>query len=163
MTDIAYLFCIYSALGWLVEVVFFYLKTGKYCKRGVLNGAYCPLYGFSLAVITVMSDDLSGSIAALFVVSAVVCTVFELLTGVIFDKLLARKMWDYSDRVLNIGGYVCLQFTVIWGVIATACVKMLNPMLLASGTPADSAMRAVLATSVIIFMICDLFTFVKVK
>lgn len=163
MLNITYLFCVYSVLGWIVEVVFFFVKTGKIHKRGILNGAYCPLYGFSLAVCTMLTNGIINNLFLSFLVCALICTSFELITGIILDKILKHKMWDYAEQRINLGGYICLSFTIIWGVIAALCVKYLNPILLMSGSASDTAIKAVFCIALSAFMIADMFSFIKTR
>ena len=163
LLNLTYLFCIYSILGWIVEVIFFYLKTGKYNKRGILNGAYCPLYGFSLAVCTVLTQSVRNNLFIMILICGTVCTVFELLTGVVFYKLLNHKMWDYTERPMNIGGYVCLSFTIIWGTAAAVCVKYLNPLILIGNSAADIALKTVFCIALCAFMIADICSFIKIR
>lgn len=51
--NLLFYFAIYSFAGWCGEVVFATVRHGKFVNRGMLHGAYCPIYGFGL--ITVMS------------------------------------------------------------------------------------------------------------
>ena len=157
MLNLTYLFCVYSVLGWIVEVVFFYLKTGKFHSRGILNGTYCPLYGFSLAVCTILTYNTINKFIFSFFICAFICTSFELITGIIFDKFLNHKMWEYKEQKINFGGYICLAFAVIWGIIATLCIKYLNPFLLS----VNESTKAALTIALIAFMIADIFSFVK--
>ncbi len=163
LLELTYLFCIYSVLGWIVEVVYFYYKTSKFHKRGILHGAYCPLYGFSLAFCTALTYDIIDNFFFSFLVCTMICTVFELITGIVFDRLLKRKMWDYTGMKFNLGGYICLSFALIWGITATICIRYLNPLLLMSSNPTDIIMKSVFSTVLIIFMITDMFSFIKTR
>lgn len=109
-------FYIYAFLGWVVEVAFHALKCGKFINRGMLAGAVCPIYGFGAVIIIYLLDPLKSNIFILFIGSAIVCTVLEYLVGLGLDKLFHKRWWDYSDVPFNIGGYVCLQFSVYWGI-----------------------------------------------
>ncbi len=159
MIDILYIFAVYSILGWLLEIVFFYIKSGHLQKRGILRGAYCPLYGFSMAICTLLTKGVTDMPVLCFFANAAVCTAFELMTAVIFDKLLGKKLWDYTGMRLNLNGYICLSFSAIWGVIATVCIKYLNPVIFAYGG-AENA-KAVFAAAFCIMISADLFSYVK--
>lgn len=156
MLDITYLFCVYSVLGWVTEVAFFFAKTGKFHKRGILRGAYCPLYGFSLAVCTALSDGMT--FVGTLLVCGAVCTAFELICGIVFDRLLGRVMWDYTDRRLNVSGYICAEFAAIWAVAAALCVRVLNPLILAAPT----AVKCGVCIALCALMIADMVSFVKI-
>ncbi len=160
MLDIVFLFCVYSFFGWVVEVVFFYIKTKKIQKRGILSGPYCPLYGFSLAVCTEMMKN-TDNLFFEFIICALVCTAFELITAIIFDKMLFKPMWDYSGCKYNLHGYICLKYSIIWGVTALLCVHLLNPILLQSGSSFFIITKTVASVGIIYFMATDVLTKVK--
>lgn len=65
--------------------------------------------------------------AAAFAGSAVLTTVLEFITGFVLDKLFGRRWWDYSDKKFNIGGYICPQFTVVWGLACLLIMKVVQP------------------------------------
>ncbi|MFQ8832223.1 MAG: putative ABC transporter permease [Ruthenibacterium lactatiformans] len=35
--------------------------------------------------------------------------------------------WDYSDVPFNLGGYICLKFSLAWGVAVVAVMKGVQP------------------------------------
>lgn len=160
MADITYIFCIYSILGWILETVFFYIKSGKFLKRGILHGAYCPLYGFSMAVCTAITNRLHGRFLLTFLLCTFICTAFELITAIIFDKMLNVIMWDYSYQKYSLNGYICPQFAIIWGVLGSTCILYLNPLLLS--IPGFAAFRRIFSSAIMIFIIIDIFSFIKI-
>ncbi len=44
-------------------------------------------------------------------------TAIEFLFGVIFNILLRKNVWDYSDVPFNIMGQICPLYTFLWGVL----------------------------------------------
>ena len=50
-------------------------------------------------------------------------------TGWAMDKLFHNKWWDYSKLPFNIGGYVCLLFSLIWGVACVFIVYFVHPLI----------------------------------
>ena len=46
-------------------------------------------------------------------------------------KLYRTRWWDYTDKPFNIGGYVCLEFSLMWGVGAMVMVKVIHPTIAA--------------------------------
>ena len=39
------------------------------------------------------------------------------------------KWWDYSNERFNIGGYICLEFSVLWGFGALLILKVVHPVI----------------------------------
>lgn len=120
------LFFIYSFIGWIIETIYCSLMSKRFINRGFLKGPYCPMYGFSALIIIeiikffVLKIQMSGVsyFMSVFLISTIIATTVEFLTGLFIDKVFKMKLWDYSDRVLNIKGYVCLQFSLYWGFLA---------------------------------------------
>ena len=42
----------------------------------------------------------------------------ELISGLIVNRLLHLGVWDYSRMPLNIGGQICLLYSVLWGLLS---------------------------------------------
>ena len=116
-------FFTYGFLGWCTEVAYATTKQGKFVNRGFLNGPICPIYGVGVSVVIYFLTPLSGNLIFLYVTSTILVTVLEGLTGYFMDKIFHHKWWDYSNQPLNIGGYVCLIFSLVWGVACVAIVK----------------------------------------
>lgn len=125
--NLLFYFMIYSFAGWCGEVIFATVRHGKFVNRGMLHGAYCPIYGFGLIIVIVCLTPIKDSWLLLFVGSAVLTTVLEFVTGFVLDKIFGRRWWDYSNKKLNIGGYICPQFTVVWGLASLAIMKVIQP------------------------------------
>lgn len=53
---------------------------------------------------------------------AVICTVMELLAGLVLNVWLGLDVWDYSGVPGNIMGQVCPQFTIAWAALSTVAV-----------------------------------------
>ena len=56
-------------------------------------------------------------------------TAIEGITGFLLEKIFHNKWWDYSDQPMNIGGYVCVLFSLIWGVFCVLIVKVIHPLI----------------------------------
>ena len=119
-------FFIYSFLGWCTEVAFATVKQRSFVNRGFLNGPVCPVYGIGVGSVVLLLEPKELGLAALYIVSTVLVTVIEGMTGYLMDRIFHHKWWDYSEQPLNIGGYVCLPFSLVWGVAWGAIVRMIQ-------------------------------------
>lgn len=126
-----WLFLAYSFLGWVAETVVAAVLTRRFVNRGVFGGPVCCVYGFAALGITLFLPELRGSWFFLIVGSAIVSTIVEWLAGRILEKLGRRKWWDYSHKRFNLDGYICLQYSVLWGVLGALGLRFGNPLLLA--------------------------------
>jgi uncharacterized membrane protein len=125
--DLVLLFFIYGFLGWCAEVCYAALRSGGFVNRGFLNGPICPIYGVGMVIVILCLTPIQGSLLGLFLGSMVLTTVLEFLTGLALEKLFHLKWWDYSSRPLNLRGYVCLEFSILWGIGGTVIMKLIHP------------------------------------
>ena len=115
--NLLFYFAIYSFAGWCGEVVFATVRHGKFVNRGMLHGAYCPIYGFGLITVIVCLTPIKDSWLLLFVGSAVLTTVLEFITGCIVNLRFGLGVWDYSSVPFNLLGQVCLPFSIGWSML----------------------------------------------
>ena len=120
-------FVIYSVLGWCLEVCFCTINTGQFVNRGFLNGPVCPIYGFGMVIVLVALTPLAHSLPVLFVGGALLTSALELAAGWILKKVFHTSWWDYSDVPFNLGGYICLKFSLAWGGAVVAVMKGVQP------------------------------------
>lgn len=138
MTDIIYTsleyFYVYSFLGWCTEVVYQAVTKGIVVNRGFLNGPVCPIYGFGvLAVFRLLEAVGDGELyqqnaLVIFIFGVVLATLIELIGGWVLDKLFHARWWDYSELPFNFKGYICLEFSIIWGLGVLLVIRGVNPM-----------------------------------
>lgn len=125
-----WIFFIYAFLGWCTEVSYAALVTGKFVNRGFLNGPVCPVYGFGVVIVLTALAPLEHNLLLLFLGSVVLTSALEWLTGFVLEKLFHQRWWDYSDQPFNLGGYICLRFSIAWGFACMFVVKLLHPTVL---------------------------------
>ena len=122
-------FLVYSCLGWCLEVVYAAATTGQIVNRGFLNGPVCPIYGFGMVIVLFTLTPLEHSVLALYIGGVILPSVLELVGGWALYKLYRTRWWDYSDKPFNIGGYICLEFSLLWGVGTIVMMKAIHPVL----------------------------------
>lgn len=123
-------FFIYAFIGWILEVFYKAMTRGLFVNSGFLNGPYCPVYGFgAIGVLYFLSLVETSNKLVLFFSSMLIATFIEYLTGFILEKLFHMKWWDYSDRILNIKGYICLEFSLIWAALCFILYEAVHPLI----------------------------------
>ena len=120
-------FLIYSCLGWCVEVIYAAVTTGELVNRGFLNGPVCPIYGFGMILVLFALTPLEHSVLLLYIGGVVLPSALELAGGWLLYKVYHTRWWDYSDYPFNIGGYICLEFCLLWGVGTLVMMKAVHP------------------------------------
>lgn len=127
--ELVWIFIIYAIIGWCTEVSYAALDTGKFVNRGFLNGPYCPVYGCGVVIVITILTPLKHSLLILFIGSVILTTVLEFITGYLLEKVFHNQWWDYSDYPFNIKGYVCLKFSIYWGLACTFIMNVLHPII----------------------------------
>ena len=66
----------------------------------------------------------SKCLAVKCVIGSLTVTVIEFLFGFIFNIVLKKHVWDYSDKPFNLFGQVCLLFTLLWGLLCVVAIPL---------------------------------------
>ena len=122
-----WVFLIYSFIGWCSEVIYTSSITGQFVNRGFLLGPLCPIYGFGVLLVVLCLNPIKHNIVLLFFGSIFLTSLLEYVTGFILEKLFNERWWDYSDMPFNLNGYICLRFSLMWGIGCLFIVKVLFP------------------------------------
>ena len=129
-------FTIYSFSGWILETVFASMNERKVINRGFLTGFFCPIYGFG-AILVIQSfkwvnmvfTDYHSLLIISMLFSIFLVTLLEYITGFILEKIFNCKWWDYSDNAANLQGYICIKYSILWGLLAFLLVKIAQPVI----------------------------------
>lgn len=122
-----WIFFIYSFLGWIAEVIYVAADQGKFVNRGFLNGPVCPIYGVGAVCVILVLEPLKEYYLLLYIGSVFLASLIEYLTGFLLEKLFHSKWWDYSDQPFHIHGYICLKFSLLWGLACVFIVCLVHP------------------------------------
>lgn len=128
-TDVYHLvaaFVMYSMMGWLVESIYMSFCNRKLTNRGFGKGPFCPIYGFGAVAGYLILSPLKGHYVTLYIVGAVLATVFEFIVGKGMILFLGDLWWDYNDKPLNYKGIICLESTIAWGFYAIGIIQFVN-------------------------------------
>lgn len=121
-------FFIFAFLGWCAEVAFAAVTKGKFVNRGFLNGPVCPIYGLGVVIVYMALRPIRNNFLMLFVGATLLTSALEWVTGFILEKVFHHQWWDYSDKRFNLNGYICLQFSVLWGAACVFIMRFMIPL-----------------------------------
>ena len=119
-------FIIYAVGGWCLEVSYHVVTKGHFINRGFLNGPVCPIYGFGMLIVIICLLPLKDNKVIMFFGSIVLATLLELVTGFLLEKLFHERWWDYSKEPFNFHGYICLKFSIEWGIACLIVVDVVH-------------------------------------
>ena len=122
-------FIIYSFIGWLMEVICKLFEYKRFINRGFLIGPICPIYGFGVLFIILLIGNDRSDVLAVFLKAILICSVLEYLTSYFMEKLFKARWWDYSDKLFNINGRICLQTMLPFGILGTLVIYIIHPLI----------------------------------
>lgn len=119
---------VYSFLGYLLEVAYAKIVHGRGSGRKcLLLLPLCPVYGVGAVAIVALSGP-NPQPLWLMGVGFGAATVVELLFGLYYKYVLGVAFWNYSQIRWNVGGLVCLPFSLAWSGLALALVYTVHPI-----------------------------------
>ncbi len=78
----------------------------------ILIGLLNEVYSWKMALISQM------------VISSLIITSVEFISGIIVNLWLGQNVWDYSKMPYNFLGQICLLYTVIWFFLSLLAILM---------------------------------------
>ena len=156
-----YWFFLYGCIGWCVEVVYAAVKEHKLVNRGFLCGPICPIYGIGMVGLVYsvqlipLPDSGSMSAVSIFFIGMVLTTAIELVGGWVLYKLYHIRWWDYSKMKYNLGGYICPQFSLLWGLGSVLMIKVVHPLLARGSNPMPFRVMLILDIVLLIIFVVD--------
>lgn len=132
------LFMTVSFLGWAVETIFFWICYGRFYDRGFMTMPFCTIYGCSFLLLYFLIGTPDGGKTGLWrnanqsrrhslllygFISALITALLELITGYFFHRAFGLRLWDYSAYRFHFRGYICLEYTLLWGIFIPLCMK----------------------------------------
>lgn len=121
------LFFLFSAAGWLWELLFVGATTGRLVNRGVLHGPWLPVYGTGGVLIVLLLGRCRGW--RLLVRSALLGGAVEYASSVALERLFHARWWDYSGWAWNLNGRVALGSAAAFALAGWLAVRLAGPAL----------------------------------
>ena len=118
-----FIFSLFSIIGFILEFIYRSIISRKIVNPGLMTGCVLPIYGFGaiiLNIICTLFDNINSNykILIIFILSTVILSFLEFISGYFLYKFMHLKLWDYSNSFLNIKGFICLGFSLLWGLLS---------------------------------------------
>jgi uncharacterized membrane protein len=125
-----WIFLLGSVFGFIVETIWCVYRHGRIeFRSSMVFGPFTVIYGFGALVMYLgMSYLKRNSFLEMIIFGAIAGTLVEFVCSYVQEKMVGSVSWDYSAKPFNIGGRVCLLYSVYWGVLAIAWSKGLQPI-----------------------------------
>lgn len=125
MAPLLWYFWIYSFLGWLTELAFAAAsRSEEKRRRCLLLLPLCPVYGFGMLAVLAL-PPMGGLELAVF--GGLAATAVEYACHWAGERFFGIWFWDYSLVPGNLRGRVCLPFTLAWGALIWAAMRLVQP------------------------------------
>ena len=124
--DLLCLFLFGSVSGVIIEGVFCLMTKGVWESHVVsVWGWFNVLYGLGAVGLYVGAIKLRRKpLLMRIAILTMIATVLELICGLILRFGLGMRAWDYSGNFMNVGGIICLKFSLCWaGLALLVCVN----------------------------------------
>ena len=132
-------FIFFSIIGYIGELIYCSLNKRKSGKA--LYGPWCPLYGLGGLLITSVLSSFESNILLVYIVGVLVSSFTEYFVSLVLEVIFDARWWDYSFKKFNLNGRICLENSLLFGVLAVIVyylyipfrvyvVSICNPLLL---------------------------------
>lgn len=118
-----------SFLGVVVEMLWRLVSKGVWESRvGLVYGPFNLLYGAGALVLTVFLYRYRNRGSWLsFLGSMLIGSGLEYGCSWLQEMIFGSRSWDYSNVPFNVGGRICLLFSVFWGILGVIWIKDVYP------------------------------------
>lgn len=136
--NITFVFIIFSIMGWLYESALFFTRHLPFYNRGYLFGPYLPIYGVGgIILLYLFNGPLQNSIQSrknlqqILIISLLVLFVSTFVEYCVGLPLYLKgiRLWDYTDRIYNLQGIICVGASVRFMVLGTILYYTVFPLM----------------------------------
>ena len=121
-----FFFYFYCFGGWCFESAYVSLRTRKWVNRGFMRGPFLPLYGSGATMMLVVSMPFQDNVLLTYIAGVIGATALEYVTGVVMEALFQVRYWDYTERIMNFQGRICLRSSVAWGFLTILMTRVIH-------------------------------------
>ena len=127
-------FLLYSLIGFIWESTLYKVKVVNK-HSGIFYGPITAVYGVGIVAIELLNKFLFNKMKCSklykllieFITLTIVLSAIECLGGNILNYLFDIDMWNYSNIKPNFGKYICLKYSLMWGILGTLYIHIVKP------------------------------------
>lgn len=125
-----WIFMLGNLAGVLLEGIWYLFKFGRWETHVVtIWGPFCLIYGVGCAGFYLAYKKLKDKNTFIqFIIVALVADIVEYLCGFLLFHGMHMRAWNYSRKLLNLHGHICLEMTFIWGLVGILFIKVIGPL-----------------------------------
>lgn len=95
-------------------------------NSGILYGPWTFIYGIGALLVVFLNKFLKQyhlkkwkEVLLFYIGITILMTLVEFGGGMLIESIFHRTYWDYTNMRFNYGKYICLEVSLLWGVLAT--------------------------------------------
>lgn len=150
------LFFTFSIVGWIWEVMYEIIRGRGISNRGVLFGPWLPIYGFCAVFVYILLKDFKSNPNIVFIGSFIICSIIEYATSWYLETISGIRWWDYSEKLFNINGRICLTASMFFGIMICFILYLIIPKLKSIFEKAPKKIMIIICLFLISFFTIDL-------
>lgn len=132
MYNIFNIFLFYSIFGNLFERIIMNFINESYVS-GFMGTIFTPIYGIAVLVILNIHKriKIKNKFLKIFVeffLYVLVLTILEFIGGMLIEKVFNKVYWNYDKFKYNVGKYVSLESSLLWGVLSISVLYLIHPL-----------------------------------
>lgn len=122
-------FYIFGFIGYIFELLQSLIFRHKFISN-ILFEPLKPIYGIGIVLVIIIERTIFNNLKIskklklflVFITAFILLTILEYLTGITLEKTIHKSLWDYRHFFLNIGRYISVEVSTLWGIIAVLFV-----------------------------------------
>ena len=126
-------FYIFGFIGYIFELLQSLIFRHKFINN-ILFEPIKPIYGIGIVIIIIIEREIFNNLKIskklklflVFITSFIILTLLEYLTGIILEKTIHKSLWDYRHFIFNIGRYISIEVSTLWGLISVLFVGIIQ-------------------------------------
>lgn len=109
------LFYIGGAIYYLLEIIW----------RGYSHSSMFIVGGLCFVLISLINETkIEIGLVYQAILSSIIITTIEFVSGIILNVFLKLNVWDYSDRLFNVAGQICLLYSLLWILLSVIAIVL---------------------------------------
>ncbi len=84
---------------------------------------------FGAVILIILLNKYKNNIFKLFIYGELLGAFVEYFLSFILEAIYGIRFWDYSYLQYNLNGRICVQYSIYWGFLAVALLKLIKPII----------------------------------
>lgn len=148
---------IYAFIGWVGEVLWTSVRTGRFCNRGFLNGPLCLTYGLAMNIIIITLDTLRERFVLQYIFCVIITSIFAYVSGIVTERITRKRLWDYEMEYIFAGSRQGIVFSLILGGTAMLAALVLHPALYFTISIIPDIILKIISIILLVTVLADIF------